>query len=69
VNCVTIGSSYQELLERIGLSEQDSLYEPDDSDESEPDWFTVHCSTESVNIVFWGGQNVVRTVYLTERNL
>lgn len=69
VNCVTIGSSYQDLLERIGLSEQDSLYEPDDSDESEPDWFTVHCSTESVNIVFWGSQNVVRTVYLTERNL
>ena len=68
VNCVTIGSTFHELVERIGLSEGDGIYNTEFSDGTVSDWFSVRCTTENVSILFWGSHNVVHTIQLTDRN-
>ena len=68
VNCVTVGSTLEELTARIGTSDQDSIPDQENSDPDALTRFHVRCSTETVSIMFSGDHDTVDTIILYDRN-
>ena len=61
VNCITIGSTFAELEQQIGIDDDDRLPDGDFTH------FTVRCDTDSIGITFLG-TDTVDTILLRERN-